>query len=276
MSAIQAILLLSTLIAEPDRLSNLGTDMKLRQAIIVIALLEISITLMTHAGPPEVAWEILYTKQGIRVEKGLVAESPYHALRGTGIAQTSIGRTISILYDHTRANQWVHDLAESIELRDDALSKVVWQRYTNPWPVRNRDFTYLAEPHFNEKKKYFQAWMTDISDTDITLSAIEQHRIRDQSCCIAGKLIYGSWQFRPTGPASTCVRVEIMFDPKGYVPPFVVNQFQTNWPFNTIQGLQEQALKNDIVLHEIFGGWLASDASSMITPADCMNGKLQD
>lgn len=252
--------------------------MKLRQTIIVVTLLEFSIALTAYATPPipEVNWETLYSKQGIRIEKGLVAGSPYHALRGTGIVQTSIGRTISILYDHTRANQWVHDLTESRELRDDALSKVVWQRYKSPWPVNNRDFVYLAEPHFDEKKKYFRAWMTDISDTDIVLSTIEQAKIRDQSCCVAGKLIYGLWQFRPTGPASTCVRIEIMFDPKGYVPSFVVNQFQTNWPFATIQGLQAQALKEDIVLHEIFGSWLASHPGSMIMPSECMKGKLQD
>ncbi len=252
--------------------------MNLRQVIIVIVLLEFSLALTAYADPPrrEVSWEILFSKQGILGERGLVADSPYHAFRGTGTVQTSIGRVISILYDHTRAKQWVHELVESRGLRDENLSVVVWQRYDNPWPVKDRDFVYLAEPTYDKDKNFFQARFSDITDTSIVLTDAERSMIPDQSSSIVGKLMYTVWQFRAIGPESTCVRVEVMLDPKGSVPAFFVNQFQRKWPYATIKGLQAQALKEDIALHEVFGDWVADNFGSMINPAQCEQGRLED
>ena len=89
-----------------------------------------------------------------------------------------------------------------------------------------------------------------------------------------GKLIYGHWQFRPTGSGSTCARVEVMFDPRGRLPAYVVNQFQEDWPFATIEGLQEQALKQDIDLHPVFGHWTADRPETMIDLSQCRDGQL--
>ena len=251
--------------------------MRLRQAIIVIALFEFGLAPSAYSDPPkpEVSWEILFSKQGILVERGLVAGSPYHAFRGTGIVQTSIGRVISILYDHTHANQWVHKLVASRGLRDGNLSTVVWQRFDNPWPVKDRDFVYLAEPTYDEEKKYFRASFRDITDTDIMLEDAERSRIPEQSCCVVGKLIYAEWQFRAIGPQSTCVRVEVMFDPQGRVPARFVNRFQRKWPYLTIKGLEQQA-NQDINLHEVFGNWVAERPDRMISDAECKLGKLED
>lgn len=104
--------------------------------------------------------------------------------------QTNIGRAVSILYDHTRANEWVDQLIESRGLRDEPLRSVVWQRFNVHWPAENRDFIYLGAPAYDEVKKFFQASMTDISDTGITLTKAERSRLPDRSCCTLGRLVY--------------------------------------------------------------------------------------
>lgn len=252
--------------------------MKLRKAIIVIASLEVSLASSAYADPPrpDVNWKDSYSKENIIVEKGLVADSRFKAFRGTGIVQARLGHVISILFDHTRANEWVHRLDKSRELRDGNLSMVVWQRFDNPWTVKDRDFVYLAKPTYDEEKKYFRASFSDITDTDIMLTDAERSRIPDQLCCIVGKLIYTIWQFRATGPESTCVRVEVMLDPKGHVSAYFVNRFQRKWPYGTIKGLQAQALNEDITLHEVFGNWVADHPDTMISDAECKQGKLED
>lgn len=243
-------------------------------ASLVMLMLGTAVPVYADSHQPEVSWSTLYSRQGILVEKGSVAGSPYHALRGTGIVQTNIGSAISILYDHTRANEWVDRLIESRGLRDLRLSNVVWQRYSVPWPAEDRNFVYLASPFYDENKKYFQALMNDVSDTSVTLTETELSKIGDQSCCTMGKLIYGHWQFRPTGKDSTCARVEVLFDPRGRLSAYVVNQFQKNWPFATIEGLQTQALKQDIDLHPVFGHWTADSPETMINDAQCRDGQL--
>lgn len=249
------------------------------RTIIVMALLEFTILLSAYADPPrpDVSWEVLYSDEGITAEMGLVVGSPYKAFRGTGIVEARIGKVISILFDHTRANEWVHKLVDSIELRGlKNHSVVVWQRFDNPWPIKDRDFVYLAEPTYAEAKNYFRALFSDIAEMDISLTNAERSRIPNQSCCIVAKLIYTEWQFWATGPESTCVRVEVMLDPKGWVPAIFVNWFQTNWPYLTMKGLRRQAQKEDINLHEVFGDWAADHPGTAISRAQCEQGRLMD
>ena len=196
-------------------------------------------------------------------------DSPFKAFRGTGIVEARIGRVISILFDDSRANEWVHGLADSTQLR--ALSDhdvVVWQRFDNPWPILDRDFVYHVEPTYNEAKKYFRAWFIDIADSDIVLSDTERSRIPNPSCCVAAKLIYTEWQFRVTGPES--------LDPKGWVPAPFVNWFQENCSYSTIKGLRNQARKEDIDLHKVFGRWTAGHPGSTISRTQCEQGRLAD
>ena len=251
--------------------------MQLRRFIIVIAALEFSLALSAYAAPlkPEVSWEVLFSKQGVLVERGLVADSPYHAIRGTGIVQSNVGRVISILFDHTHANQWIYKLVAARGLRDDDQGTVVWQRFNSPWPVKDRAFVYIAKPTFDREKKYFRALFSDITDTNIVLTDAERSRNPEQSCCVVGKIIYTEWQFRPTGRESTCVRVEVIIDPKGLVPDFLINLIQRKWTYLTIKGLEQQ-VKEDINLHEEFGNWVAERPEIMISDAECMRGTLED
>lgn len=250
--------------------------MKFTPASIIAALLVTGFVPPAGADShiPDVTWTTLYLRQGILVERGTVANSPYHALRGTGIVQARIGRVISVLYEYNRANEWVHQLDASKGLRDNSLSSVVWQRYDTPWPAKSRDFVYLAEPVFDVDRKFFEARMTDVSELASPLTRAERDRLPDQSCCVVGKLIYGRWQFRSIEPEKTCARIEIMFDPGGRLPAFIVNQFQRDWPYDTIEGLQAQALKQDITLHDVFGSWTARLPGTRIEQADCMDGRL--
>lgn len=247
--------------------------------LIGIAVFQLIVPVSAYADPlkPNTNWEVLYSEEGITVERGSVADSPYMAFRGTGVVEARLGKVISILLDHKRANEWVHNLIRSIELRAmENYSVVVWQRFDNPWPTDDRDLVYLAEPGYDETKKYFRVWFRDIADTEIILTDGERSRIPDQSCCVVAKLAYTEWQFRATSPDSTCVRVEVMLDPKGWIPAMLVNQFQRDWPYMTIQGLRKQAQKEDVKIHEKFGAWSADRPGTRISRAQCEKGRLID
>ncbi len=235
--------------------------MNLFQVVLVLTSLALVLSSPAYADPrkPGVDWKTLYSRNGILVEKGQVAGSSNLAFRGTGLVQADIGRVISVLYVPERANQWVYELSESRALRDTGLSAVVWQRFDNPFPVKDRDFVYFAEPVYDASESFFTARMIDIQDTDIVLTDEEQSLIPDQSCCVVGKLIYSEWQFRAYGPGRTCVQVEVMFDPGGSLPKLFVNRFQKKWSFETIKGLRAQATREDIDLHETFGEWAGDD-----------------
>lgn len=248
-------------------------------AVIVVVLLEFTVRIHAYADTPRPAakWEFVQSNEGIVTERGVIPDSPLEAFRGTGIVDARIGRVISVLFDDSRANEWVHGLAASMQLRAlNGHGVVVWQRFDNPWPILDRDFVYRVEANYDEARKYFRAWFSDIADANIVLSDAERSRIPNPSCCVAAKLIYTEWQFRATGPESTCVRVEVMLDPKGSVPAPFVNWFQETWPYETIRGLRRQARKEDIDLHGVFGRWTADHPGSTISRTQCEQGQLAE
>ena len=248
----------------------------LRQTILLVAVLQSGILCPARADPlhPEMSWKSLDPREGITVEKGSTPGSPFHGFRGTGIVAADIGQVISVLFEHTRANEWVHALASSQQLGNDQRGVVVWQRFDSPRPIKDRDFIYLAQVDYDEEKQYFRAWFTDVSDTDIELANLEPPVVFDDSCCIVGKLIFTEWQFRATDQGSTCVRVEVMLDPNGRVPALFVNRFQRQWPYLTIQGLRQQVVKTDVSRHELFGTWKADREGMVISRNECEQGQL--
>ena len=137
-----------------------------------------------------------------------------------------------------------------------------------------RDFVFVGRAIVDEDRKYFRAYLRDIEDTDIDLRDSEKSMIPDKPPSVRGTLIYSEWQFRPVGPESTCVRVEVMIRPNGGLSAKSLEDFERTWPVSTVRKLRQQVLKNDIVPHEIYGGWVAASPESMITTDACLKGSL--
>ena len=57
------------------------------------------------------------------------------------------------------------------------------------------------------------------------------------------------------GGASTYVVGEIHLDPKGYLPKWVVNIFQKDWPINTFSALRKHVKKPDVTEHPALREW---------------------
>ncbi len=225
----------------------------------------------------EIDWKVLHVEDKITSEVGIIADSPLMAFRGTAIIDERIGRVISALFDHERAPDWVEGLTQSIELRAlENHAVLVWQWFNNPWPVKDRDFVYLATPEYNVAKKFFRARFVDLGQTEIILSAAERAKIPDQSCCVIGRIIHVEWQFRATGPNSTCARVESIIDPKGLVPAMFVNRFQQVWPRRTLSGLSEHVRKTNLVIYPGFGQWTADEPGAAISVDQCVRGRFEE
>jgi len=253
---------------------NIGTTPQ----IILLAIIGSTLPLIASANPPrpDVTWELVKSRDNIRVERG-VTDGSFSAFRGTGVVEASIGRVISILSDRERAFEWEYKLADAKVLRRTSDRLVVWQRtsiFFLPCLINDRVFIFVAEATFDEERKYVRALLRDISDTNIVLSESELSVIPDRRCSIKGTLIYTDWQFRPTGPESTCVRVEVLLRPNGKLKPKIMRGFEKKWPYSTIQGMRRQVLKDDIIPHQEFGGWVAASPETMITTEDCLQGIL--
>jgi len=242
---------------------------------VIIAI----VILVQSNGYPEhlsTDWNVLSQKDGIISEGGFPRDSALKAFRGTAIIDAPIGLVISVLFDHSRASEWVEALERSVELAPlESHGVLVWQQFNNPWPVMDRIFVYHAQPEYNREKQFFRAKFIDVDQAVSPILPEESHNGPDLSCCVVGKIIHAEWQFRATSPHRTCARVTVIMDPKGWVPAVFVNWFQEMWPHRTLAGFREQVQKPNLPLHPDFGRWSASTPKTRITSKQCQQGQLE-
>ncbi|MFI5389926.1 MAG: hypothetical protein ACHQYQ_01090, partial [Bacteriovoracales bacterium] len=63
---------------------------------------------------------------------------------------------------------------------------------------------------------------------------------------VRGELIESKYVLTPMGPSKTKLEVEIVCDPKGMIPTWLVNLIQKSWPRKTITALMKQLEKPDV------------------------------
>ena len=65
---------------------------------------------------------------------------------------------------------------------------------------------------------------------------------------VRGTLKHGSYVLTPIESGRrTLLEVEIVADPNGNIPKWIVNLFQKGWPHETIESIRRQAAKADVV-----------------------------
>ena len=74
----------------------------------------------------------------------------------------------------------------------------------------------------------------------ITYNSITDTRKPQSDCCVRGEVVRTFWKIEPAGPNQTRVIIEVQTDPRGSLPPSVVNLVQKGWPYNTMTGLRRQ------------------------------------
>lgn len=241
-----------------------------------ICLIVLAISDEGFADHPTIEWETLGHSDGITSEGGVLPNSPLKAFRGTAIIDAEIGLVLSVLIDHRHAPEWVEGLEQSVELRAwENHGVLVWQQFKNPWPVMDRIFIYQATPEYNGDTLFFRAQFLDGQQALSQLSPTERDKVPDSSCCIVGKIIHAEWKFRGINQHATCARVEVVMDPKGWVPSIFVNWFQETWPQRTLAGLRQQVKKPNLTHHPDFGHWSAPLPQHQITPEKCQQGQLE-
>jgi hypothetical protein len=68
------------------------------------------------------------------------------------------------------------------------------------------------------------------------------------------------------GGKKTHIDAQILADPKGAVPKFLVNLFQKDWPLKTLRALRAQAKKKDIADNPKLKKALADAAIGEVAP----------
>ena len=179
----------------------------------------------------------------IIVEKKNSPEDEVNTYRGTTTMPMSIERIAYVLDDTESKTEWVSRLKQENRLEGNPFSyrSIAYQHYNLSWPVSDRDYVIESKWSVMKDKKLPTVILSIKSIVRDTVPEIEG-RVRGQ----LNRLVY---KLEKLESNQTRVTVEIMVNPKGLLPNFMINLIQKEWPITTLRQLNAQALKGSAI-HE--------------------------
>ena len=176
-------------------------------------------------------WQLAKEIDGIKIFEADVKGADVVAFRGETTLNYRIERVVSSLADMSRKDEWMHDLKEvrTIEVIDPHV-RIEYYHSGTPWPLSDRDFVYRAEFRYFPKAETFV----------LNLKNAEHKNAPIKKGIVRGKIIESNYFISKTSdPNVTKMAVEILVDPMGSVPKWLVNIFQKDWPKNTLTSLKK-------------------------------------
>jgi hypothetical protein len=175
------------------------------------------------------------SSRGILTYKRDIPGSDIIALRGEGTVDAPLIRVVSVLLDYARAPEWVDSLEEVRIVRmTGPLEFVEYDRVgTPPIIMKDRDFVCRAKLSLDLGKQTFM----------MTMEPTRDPAVPPDDRYVRGEL-RGFWKLQAIdGGRRTFVVAEMHGDPKGGVPKWLVNLFQSGWARSTLEDLRAQVAK---------------------------------
>lgn len=179
----------------------------------------------------------------IIVEKKNSPEDEVNTYRGTTTMPISIERIAYVLDDTESKTEWVSRLKEETRLEGNSSSyrSIAYQHYNLSWPVSDRD--YVIESKWTVMKDM------KLPTAILSIKSIIRDDVPEIEGRVRGQLDRLVYKLEKLKSNQTRVTVEIMVNPKGLLPNFMINLIQKEWPITTLRQLNAQALKGSAI-HE--------------------------
>jgi hypothetical protein len=175
-------------------------------------------------------WEKVDEEDGITVSTRPVAGTRIVALRGEGVVPVEIGKVLFVLVDDEHRTEWVDRMVESEVLeRVSSFEYVVYHHFELPPPFSDRDYVYRGRARRSART----------SKVYLDLRS-EEHPSAPDTVGVRAELVRGRYVLTPLADGTTNVVVEILTDPKGLLPAWLVNLIQRSWPLETLRGIRRQ------------------------------------
>ena len=179
----------------------------------------------------------------IIVEKKNRLEDEVNTYRGTTTMPISIERIAYVLDDTESKTEWVSRLKKETRLEENPSSyrSIAYQHYNLSWPVSDRD--YVIESKWTVMKDM------KLPTAILSIKSIIRDDVPEIEGRVRGQLDNLVYKLEKLKSNQTRVTVEIMVNPKGLLPNFMINLIQKEWPITTLRQLNAQALKGSAI-HE--------------------------
>jgi hypothetical protein len=199
-------------------------------------------------------WNQIYEAEGVTVSRAEVEDSKLFAFKGDTVFDAEVGRVLGVLMDNDHRTQWVDRLATNYILeRTNEWDYVLYQAFELPALFSDRDYVYRGQ-------------VTREPVTGVVTLAMQSidHPKAPETVGVRAELINSRYVLTPVGEGKTRCEVEIITDPMGWMPAWLVNIIQKDWPVTTLNGLRGQLHKPFTEVYPLPG--VAEEADTDVDP----------
>jgi hypothetical protein len=188
-------------------------------------------------------WKPNGESEGIRLFVREIEGTPLVAVRGEAEIDAPPGRIAHVILDCSRTHEWVDNLEECRWLRKVSETEyVTYNHFGTPFVMKDRDFVTRILIDVDAAKKTLA----------LNFKAVEDPAM-PETRYVRGEVVFSRYVLTALGDGSrTRLTGEVLADPKGTVPKWIVNIFQRKWPLKTLKSLRRQVAKKDIVTPAFF------------------------
>jgi len=199
---------------------------------------------LSWATPNE--WTLVSRRDGVTTKKQDIPDSPLFAFRGETITEIPLGKLSSLILDDDKGPEWVDlmYLSTLIE-KNQSNSKIIHQGYDLPWPLQDRDYVMKQTYHYDDATKVFT----------LNFESIQHPSMPKQDCCVRAVTYKTFWRLSVLKNGKTKAEVEVITDPKGSLPTWLINLIQEDWPYKTLTSLIKRVEKGDIPMATEAASW---------------------
>lgn len=185
----------------------------------------ISVTVIFAQGD----WELKKEKDGIKVYLRDVEGSRIQEFKAEAILDGKLSSIVAVLKDvNSYTDLYKHTKEARLLNENDTFS--VYYIVTNlPWPLTDRDAVYSST--------YSQQYDTKLVRIDIKL---ETGYMEENGDYIRMEKATGLWLLHPVDVNKVEVTYQMLADPGGKIPGWVINMFLVDTPVEDIKVLQER------------------------------------
>lgn len=176
-------------------------------------------------------WKPARDRDGIQVFTRKVDGLAFKQFKGVATIDAPVASLLAVFEDLDAASRWVSH-CESMELieRISPTETYVYSRSPAPWPIKDRDAIVRNMIFTNEKTGVVRITQTAAPD-----------RLDRRAKTIRIERIEGAWTFTPRSDGKTEVVYQVLTDPGGGIPAWLINRISVSMPYDVLHGIREIA-----------------------------------
>ncbi|WP_051333534.1 START domain-containing protein [Aliagarivorans marinus] len=177
-------------------------------------------------------WKQVRERNGVTVFNRRIPGIAFKEFMAETVVEADLHTLIAVFNDAPAGVEWVENVDEMRQLDQLSENETITYTYSKaPWPVSDRD----AVVH------------NRITQDPRTLAVtIQQRGVPEHIAKVKGAVrvpsLSSSWIFTPQDDGTTHVRYQVLTNPGGNLPAWLINAVSVSQPYKTLRGLQEIVL----------------------------------